>query len=54
MFQDKTNTKDDKGIPISEYIRLRKEFAPVSRCVDYIKEQLVGGGISLYVENPKK
>ena len=53
MFQDKTNTKDDKGVPISEYIRLRKEFAPVSRCIDYIKEQLIGGGISLYVENPK-
>lgn len=42
-------TKD----PIEEYMRLRKNFAPVASCVDYIIQQLIGGGIDVIIKNAK-
>jgi hypothetical protein len=46
--------KDDtKKNPIEECIRLRHNFAPVSSCVDYVKQQLIGGGIDVIIKDSK-
>jgi len=47
-----TMKKDIKDI-IEDCIRLRKKFAPISTCIDYVKEQLVGGGIESIIKDPK-
>jgi hypothetical protein len=46
-------TDDVKKDPIEECIRLRKNFAPVSRCVNHVKQELIGGGIDVIINNPK-
>lgn len=50
MFGMKTTEKKD---PIDDYIRLRHEFAPVSACVDYVKQQILGGGIDVLIDDAK-
>jgi len=42
LFKSQVNAND-----IATYIRLRKSFAPVSACVDYIKDTILGSGISI-------
>jgi hypothetical protein len=42
LFKSQVNAND-----IATYIRLRKSFAPVSACVDYIKDTILGSGISV-------
>lgn len=42
-------TKD----PLSECRRLRKEFGPISTAVDYVKDVILGGGIDVFIKNPK-
>jgi len=37
---------------IAECKRLRKEFAPVSTCVDYLRDSILGGGISIVIDDP--
>lgn len=49
MKQDDVSKKD----PIEECIRLRKNFAPVASCVEYVKQQLIGGGIDSLVKDIK-
>jgi len=43
-------TKKD---PIEECIRLRKNFAPISTCVDYVKQELLGGGLDIVIKDVK-
>src|SRR3972149_5911144 len=50
MGKDK---KEETKDPILECIRLRNNFAPVSSCVEFIKQQLIGGGIDVVINNPK-
>jgi len=42
LFKSQINVSD-----VATYIRLRKSFAPVSACVDYIKDTILGSGISV-------
>lgn len=48
--EKETDTKKD---PIEECIRLRKKFAPVSACVDYVKQELLGGGLDTIIADTK-
>ena len=40
---------DDK---VKEYIRLRENFAPISNCVDYLIDKIIGGGIGVVIDDP--
>jgi hypothetical protein len=44
---------ESKKDPIEECIRLRHNFAPVSACVDYVKQELLGGGIDTVIKDTK-
>lgn len=48
MFQ-KTVVKED----MAEIIRLRKKFSPVSTCVDWIRDNILGSGIGVQIDNNK-
>ena len=39
--------------PLSECRRLRKEFGPISAAVDYVKDIILGGGIDVFIKEPK-
>lgn len=39
--------------PLSECRRLRKEFGPISAAVDYVKDIILGGGIDVFIKDPK-
>jgi hypothetical protein len=38
--------------PLAECRRLRKDFGPISDCVDYIKDMILGGGIDVFIDEP--
>jgi hypothetical protein len=42
LFKSQSNVND-----VATYIRLRKNFAPISACVDYVKDTILGSGISV-------
>lgn len=39
--------------PLAECRRLRKEFGPISAAVDYVKDIILGGGIDVFIKDPK-
>jgi len=47
LFKD-AGKKADR---IKEYTRLRDDFAPISNCVDYIKDQILGGGVGVLIDD---
>jgi len=49
LYKKDQATKDTAA----ECERLRNTFAPIASCVDYIKKQLLGGGIEAVIDNPK-
>ena len=49
LYVKDPSTKDTAA----ECKRLRNTFAPIASCVDYIKKQLLGGGIEAMIDNPK-
>lgn len=44
-------TEKDKRL--AEFRKLRKEFAPVSQCVDYLKTVILGSGLDVQIADPK-
>lgn len=48
------STKASKEIPvITQCIRLRRSFAPISACIDYLKDKLIGGGVGASIDKPE-
>jgi len=43
-----SSKKEDKT---EEYARLRENFAPISSCVDYLKDQILAGGIGVVIKD---
>ena len=44
---------DKSASEIEECKRLRKKFGPISKCVDYMKNMILGGGIDVFIDEPK-
>jgi len=47
----KTGTQEPEEL--AECRRLRDKFGPVSACVDWIKDQIIGGGIDIFIDDAK-
>jgi len=48
-----TTVETEPAKRIADYRKLRKEFAPVSQCVDYIKSIIIGSHIAVQISDPK-
>jgi len=44
---DRQTTND-----IDECIRLRQQFAPIAACIDYLRDQLLGDGVAVMIDDP--
>jgi len=44
-------TKTEESV--EEYKRLRNSFGPISTCVDYLKDQILGGGVGAMITDAK-
>jgi len=49
LFKEDEKKKREKN----DYTRLRKKFAPISNCVDYLMDQILGGGIGVIIDKPE-
>jgi len=50
LFQPQSTKSDD----ITECIRLRETFGPVASCIEYLKNQLLGDGIAVIIDDAKE
>lgn len=44
--------KENTTIDVEECRRLREQFAPISKAVDYLKNHILAGGIEVFIDNP--
>lgn len=46
--------KEEKVEPLEDFRRLREKFAPISTCIEYLRDQILGGGVETLIKDPKK
>jgi hypothetical protein len=53
QFWSGVTTPSAKAKKIAEYRELRKNFTPVSQCIDYLKSVMLGSDIDAQIDEPK-